>query len=69
MLNESDRQDIELMDQLMEATSVQEILELTSRLKWDCSTKKAQEFLQLITEEATTSSVPPEGKQKEGDLI
>ncbi len=48
MLGQSDRQDIELMNQLTKATSVQEILETAKALKWDFSEEEAREFLGLL---------------------
>ncbi len=49
MMSHSDERDIELIRRLKKATSVQEILEITSLLKWDFSEEEARELLALIT--------------------
>ncbi len=56
MLSKSDKRDIELMNQLKKATSVQEVLETAKALKWDFSEQEAREFLGQTTSEKESPS-------------
>ena len=49
MLSEEGKREIELMNQLLKAKSIKEVLDISNRLDWDVSEEEAREFLGLLT--------------------
>ncbi len=61
MTKESVERERELIAQLRESTSVQEVLERARALKWNISEDEAREYLDLIT--------PDDPKEMENKLL